>query len=397
MCVLRRLFACLAFAVALSAGTSAHAVVVYDERLHPFDIGANISTRGDIWNAIRRYGPSEYSSGTVTVGRANWRVGYSYAIEPTRAGTCSFKTLKVDVRVIINIPKWDFASTASQETQDFFACVKRTVTVHEERHADIARRAGERIEAQMRRRLSNTSCDDFKPRAKAVFDSVYKQGAAEQQEFDRRDYAKRRYQACWDRPNTSARDMSRMSRRWTSITSADHKRRMASLEADRAYSEHRRIRRSDTQRPRGREIATSRPSPDRERRHQRDDDMPGADAAGDGDEPVSRAGPPQSRGALTIPPYALAMIAAAMGVLMYVYYTHTKRMKEGAAAAGPSGQGAGSTWEESALKAVAQRKSEAPEPGDGGRTRRSERGTGGQPRASQKPAGFGKRKPGLKR
>ncbi|MEL6190065.1 MAG: sigma 54-interacting transcriptional regulator, partial [Myxococcota bacterium] len=83
-----------------SAGTSAHAVVVYDERLHPFDIGANISTRGDVWNAIRRYGPSEYSSGTVTVGRANWRVGYSYAIEPTRAGTCSFKTLKVDVRVI---------------------------------------------------------------------------------------------------------------------------------------------------------------------------------------------------------------------------------------------------------------------------------------------------------
>jgi len=377
MSVLRRITPFLVAGLMLTVSGRAQAVTVYSERLMPFDIGANIDTKGDVWNAIRRYGPSEYSTGQMIIGQANWRIGYSYRIRKSGVGLCMLHEPKVEVKVIINIPKWDFRARARQDAQDFFACVRRTVELHEYWHGDIARKTGERVHDALSRQLNNTSCDGFKARAKQIYNRVYQQGIAEQAAFDKADYARNRYQACWDDPLNAGRGGQRMSRRWTSVSPADYRRYVARREEERAYEKRRAqepapVRTASTRsQPSTRAVTPPRRTPARSQpRHAPEDNV---------------------KMLSTSSFVALAAILALLGGGFFLFKRQLNVQASGAATT------AGSDWTQSAMTAL-ETQGHATAGADP--SARAQHTPAPEPRTNRRPpttGGFGKRKPGPKR
>jgi len=195
---------CLAMSVTLLAGVStASAEVTYRESVRTFELGGQIYTREGIWNAIRRYGKTNHKSSSTVVGWANLAIGYRVEYEK-RGSVCRPTNVRVDVRAIINLPHWSFVHQASPDVRDYYSCVKETVTVHERRHGDIARKTGEELERRLIQRLDGIPCREHTDRAKAIYEAVLADGSRRQRQFDERDYARNRYQKCQN-PNTVVR------------------------------------------------------------------------------------------------------------------------------------------------------------------------------------------------
>jgi predicted secreted Zn-dependent protease len=173
-----------------------HAEPRYRQRIEHFDISSHVNSRREIWEAIRDWGPSQNLSSYI-VGQAKPRIGYSYRLRQ-KGGRCRFETLDVSVGVVIRLPSWDLKGFAKPALQQYFGCILKTVTVHEQRHAQIAYEAGERIEARFRSELEGAQCSTFADRAKAIYHEVLEEHGRRQSDFDQRDYARRRYEKCND-------------------------------------------------------------------------------------------------------------------------------------------------------------------------------------------------------
>ncbi len=166
----------------------------YRQRVEYFDISGHVNSRREMWDAIRDWGPSQNLNSYI-VGQAKPRIGYSYQLRQ-RKGRCRFEKLDVTVGVVLRLPSWDLKDFAKPDLRRYFACVLRTVTVHEKRHAQIAYEAGERIEARFMSELNGGQCRGFAERAKSVYHEVLAEHGRRQADFDQRDYARRRYEKC---------------------------------------------------------------------------------------------------------------------------------------------------------------------------------------------------------
>ena len=186
---------CLIAAAVVLCATAlpARSETSYRERIKRFDISGHVKTRRDIWNAIRDWGPS--SGGRLIVGTARPRFSYKYKIRQS-ANRCTATDVKVAVSVTLRLPEWTFKDTAKPDLQRYFGCILRTVTVHEKRHGEIAYETGQQIERRMLSRLQGTSCSAIQAKAKQIFQATIAEGGERQNDFDRRDYARRRYEQC---------------------------------------------------------------------------------------------------------------------------------------------------------------------------------------------------------
>ena len=177
----------------LMAVTGASAETRYRDRIEYYDISGNINTRSDVRQAIRTFGP--LVRGKEAIGSARGRIGTSYQFERSR-GRCTITDAAVSVNVVMRLPSWDFDRSAKPDVRRYFGCFQRTVTVHEKRHGEIWRETGQAIEAAMYKELRNLPCKSFKARAKHIYDREYRIGRQRQRSFDKRDYARPRYQRC---------------------------------------------------------------------------------------------------------------------------------------------------------------------------------------------------------
>ena len=186
---------CLIAAAGVLCATAlpARSETSYRERIKRFDISGHVKTRRDIWNAIRDWGPS--TGGRLIVGTARPRFSYKYKIRQ-RGNRCTATDVKVAVSVTLRLPEWHFKDTAKPDLQRYFGCILRTVTVHEKRHGEIAYETGQQIERRMLSRLRGTSCSGIRAKAKQIFQATIAEGGERQNDFDRRDYARRRYEQC---------------------------------------------------------------------------------------------------------------------------------------------------------------------------------------------------------
>ena len=176
--------------------SAARAETTFRQRAEYFDISGFVDSRKEMWNAIRDWGPSG-TSGKLIVGTAQPRFGYSYKFKK-QGGRCYVKDLKVTVGVVLRLPEWNAKGLAKPELQRYFDCVLRTVTVHEKRHGKIAYETGQQIERTLLTELDGSSCKGYKARANSIFHRVIGNGRTRQNDFDRRDYARRRYQQCYN-------------------------------------------------------------------------------------------------------------------------------------------------------------------------------------------------------
>ena len=174
----------------------AHAETTFRQRAEYFDISGFVNSRKEMWNAIRDWGPSG-TGDRLIVGTAQPRFGYSYKFKK-QGGRCYVKDLKVTVGVVLRLPEWNAKGLAKPELQRYFDCILRTVTVHEKRHGQIAYETGQRIERALISELDGSSCKGYKARANSIFHRVIADGGVRQSNFDRRDYARRRYQQCYN-------------------------------------------------------------------------------------------------------------------------------------------------------------------------------------------------------
>ena len=172
------------------------AETTFRQRAEYFDISGFVNSRKEMWDAIRDWGPSGVG-GRLIVGTAQPRFGYSYKFKK-QGGQCFVTEMKVSVGVVLRLPQWNAKAFAKPELQQYFDCILRTVTVHEKRHGQIAYETGQQIERTMLSELDGSSCTGFKDRADTIFRRVIAKGGVRQSDFDRRDYARRRYQQCYN-------------------------------------------------------------------------------------------------------------------------------------------------------------------------------------------------------
>ncbi|MEO1695337.1 MAG: DUF922 domain-containing protein [Pseudomonadota bacterium] len=191
-----RVFSAAVAVTALSsAAPSAHAETVYKERVSTFELGSGIRTQGDLWRAIRARGATKHGQKSTTVGWASWQL--RYRIEYRRRGNrCHAAKVDVGVDVTLNLPFWSHVGAATPDVRDAYACIKETVTTHEQHHGDIARSTGERLERRFWNELDNIECSQREYHATSIFNAVFNEGRRRQAAFDREDYARQRYQIC---------------------------------------------------------------------------------------------------------------------------------------------------------------------------------------------------------
>jgi len=174
---------------------TAQAAPNYRERIEFYDITDKIESYSDFWDAIRDWGPSGGKSNRFIVGLAKPRIGYSYKLQ-RRNGLCYLKKLDITVSVVMRLPGWSHKDRAKPHLKRYYSCVLNTTTVHEKRHAQIAYEAGEDIEKAFYSKLDGSQCQGFAENAKRIYHRLLDEHNHRQADFDRRDYARNRYQLC---------------------------------------------------------------------------------------------------------------------------------------------------------------------------------------------------------
>ncbi len=190
----RRHLAGLAAALVLLLPTLAYGEVVYAEQVETYDVGTRGGTPNDLWKSIGRFGPK--LDGSDAIGTTGGSVAWGpYKATRTPQG-CVIKDLKVDVSVKILLPEWQLSYTGTPASQAFWDCVVRTVTIHENRHAEIWRETGDRIDRALLG-LGPIPCNDVKSRVDQVARAIHGEGRERQAAFDAEDKRKRRYEQCF--------------------------------------------------------------------------------------------------------------------------------------------------------------------------------------------------------
>lgn len=213
-CVSTRKRALLAAGVAAVAASifacPALAQLSYEERIERFEIGVRDETPAAIWAALNRYGP--LVDGRGAIGAAQARIRWYDMRTKRSARGCMLDSAKVQVSVTLILPEWERAWRTSPDMQQYWACVERTVTTHEQRHAEIWRETGERIERSLQSLAAWMPCDELQLRIEDATNGHYKVGQRRQMEFDAADRRRPRYQLCAAqsaRENASADRLSR--------------------------------------------------------------------------------------------------------------------------------------------------------------------------------------------
>lgn len=168
--------------------------VIYEERTERFEIGVREETPAAVWAALNRYGPLVDGRGAIGAAKASIR-WYDIKIRRTAQG-CMVDSAKVHVGVKLILPEWERAWRVTPDMQSYWACVERTVTTHEQRHAEIWRETGERIDRGLRALSTPMACDELNVRIGETANRLYREGARRQLEFDEADRARPRYQMC---------------------------------------------------------------------------------------------------------------------------------------------------------------------------------------------------------
>lgn len=179
---------------------TAAAEVVYRERVEYFEIGVRDGMPEDIWTAIRRYGP--FIQGKHAVGSAAGRLKWSDLSIARRGHVCRLEAHVVQVEVVMTLPEWWRARNAPDDQLTYWQCIERTVTVHEQRHAEIWRETAEAIDRAFRRLDDWMGCDELRAAIGETGNRLFQEGARRQREFDDADRRRRRYEQCV-RPQTA--------------------------------------------------------------------------------------------------------------------------------------------------------------------------------------------------
>lgn len=176
------------------AATPAAAQIVHTERVKTFEIGP-VKNKREIWKGIGLWGPL---LGTKShVGMAAPKFVYRYRW--TQKGQqCSLAFNKLELDVTLTLPEWAYrnANGTTPELRNYFDCVKKTVTIHEHRHADIWLEELERLEDELVAGLANVACDRFQARYKQIYRRSQIRANRRQQAFDKAEYASPRYLRC---------------------------------------------------------------------------------------------------------------------------------------------------------------------------------------------------------
>ena len=192
-----------AVAAVFGLAPATRADVVFKSDRVTYEIGANEDTKQSIWRGVRKWGPSVGGERAIGMATGNVRWRYRFSREP---GGCRLTQFRVFVDVRLKLPSWRRERTAPQHITRYWQCVKRTVTIHEEGHAEIWRRTGRRINWAVNQ-MKNVvvPCGEVKSRVNNLAQPIYDRGRRQQATFDREDRRRKRYKLCDRNPLTSNR------------------------------------------------------------------------------------------------------------------------------------------------------------------------------------------------
>ena len=180
--------------------------VVFKRNIRTYDIGAKVGTRKAIWHGLRRNGPRV--DGQRALGSAMGVVRWQFDWARER-GSCRIRRFRVFVDVEIILPKWRMEDVFPSQVNDYWQCVKRTVTRHENRHAEIWYETAYRIDKLIATQLRGPlPCHNLKAHVDHKIDPVFQEGRRRQTQFDKADFARRRYAQCRANPKTANRGSS---------------------------------------------------------------------------------------------------------------------------------------------------------------------------------------------
>ena len=182
---LRRHFTVLIclLAGALFAG-AAHAEVVSDVRYKTYTVRGQ--TNKEIWRDIGRKGPHQRHRGLYAQALSEIRYGWSVSYR-RRAGSCRVDDAKIDVSVLITLPKWAGEKRGEPRLKKAWKHYLAKVRRHEERHKTIALETAAVVDREFKRAPQYRTCNALKFYLEKTTDRILVRERRRQDRFDKTD------------------------------------------------------------------------------------------------------------------------------------------------------------------------------------------------------------------
>ena len=176
------LLVCLLAGV-LYAG-AARAEVVSDVRYKTYTVRGQ--TAQEIWHDIGRKGPHQRHRGLYAQALSEIRYSWSVTYQ-RRSGSCRIDAAKINVSVLITLPKWAGEKRGSPRLRRTWQRYLAKVRRHEEKHKTIALQTAKVVDREFKKAPQYRTCNALKSYLEKTTDRVLARERRRQDRFDKTD------------------------------------------------------------------------------------------------------------------------------------------------------------------------------------------------------------------
>jgi predicted secreted Zn-dependent protease len=171
------------FAGVLFAGT-VPAEVVSDVRYNTYIVRGQ--SAAEIWRDIGRRGPHQHHRGLYAQALSEIHYGWSVTYRQ-RSGSCSVESAKIDVTVVITLPRWAGEKRSGPRLRKTWQLYLAKVRRHEERHKTIAVETAMVVDRELKRAPQYRTCNALKFYLEKTTERVLARERRRQDRFDKTD------------------------------------------------------------------------------------------------------------------------------------------------------------------------------------------------------------------
>lgn len=151
-----------------------------------FSIGGK--TAAELDTALTRNGPFMKETGTHHPGATKMKFTAAVTYEST-ADRCWIKSARINVETRIILPRWKYRKQATRSLGVIWDTLSRDIKRHEERHAEIARQYGRKVDAALMQLPARSTCNQLRADVDKASERILKAHYADQARFDRSEAA----------------------------------------------------------------------------------------------------------------------------------------------------------------------------------------------------------------
>jgi len=163
---------------------AARAEVVSDVRYKSYAVRGQ--TTHEIWRDIGRRGPHQRHRGLYAQALSEIRYGWTVTYD-RRSGSCRIDEARIDVSVLITLPKWTGEKRGDQRLRKAWQRYLAKVRRHEEKHKTIALETATVVDREFKKAPQYRTCNALKLYLEKTTNRILARERRRQDRFDKTD------------------------------------------------------------------------------------------------------------------------------------------------------------------------------------------------------------------